>query len=43
MQNEKNRFNGFPCVAKPLKRLKHRAAIHTRLKPGVNETNKNRF
>lgn len=32
-----NRFNGFPRVGKPLKRLVGRVALTTRLKPGVNE------
>jgi len=31
-----NRFNGFPRVGKPLKRLACRHAASTRLKPGVN-------
>jgi hypothetical protein len=33
-----NRFNGFFCAGKPLKRLVHQAAFLTRLKPGVNES-----
>jgi hypothetical protein len=33
----RNRFNGFPRAGKPLKRLGHRDAFTTRLKPGVNE------
>jgi hypothetical protein len=35
-----NRFNGFSAAGKPLKRLVFRAASPTRLKPGVNETNR---
>jgi hypothetical protein len=34
----KNRFNGFPSVRKPLKRLGSLLAYCSRLKPGVNET-----
>jgi hypothetical protein len=33
-----NRFNGFPCAGKPLKRLACQNATSTRLKPGVNES-----
>ena len=33
-----NRFNGFPCAGgKPLKRFLSSGAVHTGLKPGVNE------
>ncbi len=32
-----NRFNGFPRVGKPLKRLAHFMHGNTRLKPGANE------
>jgi hypothetical protein len=34
---DQNRFNGFSRARKPLKRLAHRNAFATRLKPGVNE------
>jgi len=37
-QADQNRFNGFPRASKPLKRLAHRNACTTRLKPGVNES-----
>jgi hypothetical protein len=36
-----NRFNGLSAGGKPLKRLNHRVACHTRLKPGVNEISGN--
>ena len=36
----KNRFNGFSPAGKPLKRLVSLALLNTRLKPGVNETDK---
>ena len=32
-----NRFNGFSCTDKPLKRLVHRNGFSIRLKPGANE------
>ena len=32
-----SRFNGFPTLAKPLKRLERPPAASTRLNPGVNE------
>ena len=35
--SQENRFNGFPPVGKPLKRLAAGAIPDTRLKPGVNE------
>ncbi len=34
---DQNRFNGFSRPGQPLKRLIHRDAFTTRLKPGVNE------
>ena len=37
-QAVQNRFNGFTCAAKPLKRLARRDALTTRLKLGVNES-----
>jgi hypothetical protein len=33
-----NRFNGFLCPGKPLKRFASFGGRHTRLKPGANET-----
>ncbi len=36
-KEDQNRFNGFPRVSKPLKRLARPNAFATRLKPGVNE------
>jgi hypothetical protein len=36
-QTGQNRFNGFSCADKPLKRLARQDALTTRLKPGVNE------
>ena len=36
----KNRFNGFTPAGKPLKRLISLGPLNTRLKPGVNETDK---
>jgi hypothetical protein len=36
-ETRQNRFNGFPCADKPLKRLAGACAANTRLKPGVNE------
>ena len=37
-ENERqNRFNGFSCAGKPLKRLACLNAFTTLLKPGVNE------
>ena len=38
-RNDLNRFNGLSCIGKPLKRLAAREGFHTRLKPGVNESN----
>jgi len=37
----KNRFNGFSRAEKPLKRLDRHVGWNTRLKPGVNEKNRN--
>jgi hypothetical protein len=37
-EKEKNRFNGFDAVGKPLKRLIAGIPFFTRLKPGVDET-----
>jgi hypothetical protein len=36
--SNRNRFNGFSSVRKPLKRLSSLAVFYTRLKPGVNGT-----
>ena len=36
----RNRFNGFPRPAKPLKRLTCRAGFGTPLKRGANEMNR---
>jgi hypothetical protein len=35
-----NRFNGFPRLTKPLKRLARLTALTTPLKRGVNEMNR---
>lgn len=40
-KGRQNRFNGFACAGKPLKRLTHPSPSTTRLKPGVNEKNWN--
>ena len=34
-KERENRFNGFTCAGKPLKRLDRHAISNTRLKPGV--------